>query len=127
MLRASRFLFVPFTMFLATSCLEPTQIMLEITTDVPCATLQGGMAGVAITVGTPAEVEEMAPTVVVPASECIDGFIGTMRVVPNTSPDAPLGIKVAMSLEGNVETRCGSGAEPPSRRFLQGHYCRNRF
>lgn len=75
------------------SCRDPTEITLEITTDLPCsAVLANG--GVAIRVGSPANVEgELAQQI--EARTCVKGRIGSLVVVPSDAIDDQVAIFVA--------------------------------
>lgn len=85
------------------SCLEPTQVQLELTTDVPC----DEVGGVAITVGTPGALESKPPAAV--SLVCRDdGTLGTLVVVPSGERDAELAVRVVAGRNLEVE-QC----EPP--------------
>src|SRR5512137_2909405 len=73
------------------ACREPTQITLEITTDVPCDKL----SDVAITTGpTTAGVEGSAITLLTSKCDKATGRIGSLVVVPSGSVDDAVAIKV---------------------------------
>jgi hypothetical protein len=74
--------------------------MIDLQTDVPCERIKG----VAITVGVPGSVEDAEPTVVTPV--CDGGVVGTLAVTPKTARNAPVMIKVATSIDGDVEKDC---------------------
>ncbi|MCA2978920.1 MAG: hypothetical protein INH37_11580, partial [Myxococcaceae bacterium] len=93
-------------LLLATGCLEPTALRIDVTTDVPCAQ----SAGVTITLGAPGAIEQELPSTV--TRDCRDGTIGWLSVVPQDDRQASVAVRVAMSLGGNVEEDC-----TPERRF----------
>lgn len=71
------------------ACLDPTDITLQLNTDVPCSSLQG----VTVTVGTSSDFETKAPTT--ETSSCSpDGTIGTLVIVPSGSKDEEVAIRV---------------------------------
>jgi outer membrane protein assembly factor BamB len=70
-------------------CQQPTEVTLAITTNVPCAELQG----VTITVGPASQVETMAPSTET-QSCATSGNIGTIVLVPSGSDSAAVDIKV---------------------------------
>lgn len=83
---------------LAPSCLEPTQVQIELTTDVPCAEL----GGVAITVGEPGQIEAKPPAAV--SLSCReDGTLGAIVVVPSGDRDAELSVRVVAGRNLEVE------------------------
>jgi outer membrane protein assembly factor BamB len=74
-----------------TACRAPTEITLELTTDVPCASL----SDVAITVGASAtEVEGSASTVVTSQCDPATGRIGSLVLVPSGGTDDAVAIRV---------------------------------
>ena len=76
------------------SCLDPTEIKLEITTDVPCTTLADN-GGVAISVGPPGD-DSVAPTAVASKCETEDGGVGSLVVVPSADIADDVGIRVVL-------------------------------
>jgi hypothetical protein len=87
----------------APSCLAPTQVELELTTDVPC----DEVGGVSITVGLPGSLETKPPAAV--SLICRDdGTLGTLVVVPSGERDAELAVRVVAGRNLEVE-QC----EPP--------------
>ncbi len=84
----------------AASCREPTEILVELTTDVSCSDV--GLAGGAILrVGAPGTVES-SPTTSVVALSCEGGKLGTIAVVPSGSDDDQVAILAVL----------GSGKNP---------------
>lgn len=102
----------------AVACLEPTAITLQLSTDVPCSSLQG----VTITVGSTGDYETKAPAT--ETSTCSpDGTIGSLVLVPSGSKDAEIAIRVVAGY-GQTADSCeapgyGSGCIV-ARRIL--HY-----
>ena len=83
----------------ATSCKEPTQVIVEARTNVPH---RAGLA-TTFTVGTPGAVEKAEPTTETREPWGADGFVGSLVVVPGTGDDAPLAVKIVMGIR--VEAR----------------------
>ncbi|CAN5808101.1 hypothetical protein BH09MYX1_BH09MYX1_06490 [soil metagenome] len=77
------------------SCREPTEIMLEITTDVSCTDVATA-SGVMVRVGTTDAIESTGTTSIV-ATDCIDGNLGTLAIVPSGSDDDQVAILVAVA------------------------------
>src|SRR5262245_11465059 len=80
--------FVVVILLASTQCQAPTQMTLAVTTDVACTALKG----VTITVGQAAGIDEKAP--VTSTTNCTDGDVGTLVVIPNGSKSAEVAIKV---------------------------------
>ncbi len=74
-------------------CFAPTEITLQITTDIPCASLDG----VAVIVGPPNELETRDPSTV--TTMCDANGIGTLVVTPS-SVSGPVGIAVIAGTKG---------------------------
>jgi outer membrane protein assembly factor BamB len=70
-------------------CQSPTEITLDLSTDVPC----GELTGVSITVGPSSEVETMAPETTTQACSS-SGTIGSLVVVPGGTKNESVDIKV---------------------------------
>jgi hypothetical protein len=81
------------TLFVA--CLDPTEIMVTITTDVPC----GSARGTAIAVGNPGD--DTSP-VVAGTRSCDEGQIGSLAVLPSGNGDI-VGIRVTMGVDTDVD------------------------
>ncbi|HEX8793613.1 MAG TPA: hypothetical protein VF765_21870 [Polyangiaceae bacterium] len=100
------------------ACLDPTDITLQLDTDVPCSSLQG----VTITVGSSGDYETKAPTT--ETHSCSpDGTIGSLVLVPSGNKDAEVAIRVVAG-DGQTADSCqppgyGSGCIV-ARRIL--HY-----
>jgi hypothetical protein len=87
---------------LGVGCLDPTEVVLDVRTDVPCAH-PATWRGVAISVGQPGEdVESRAPVLTTTACDS-SGAIGTLAVVPTGSKDAPIGVRVVAGITRNPE------------------------
>jgi alpha-tubulin suppressor-like RCC1 family protein len=87
------------TAALLLGCRAPTEITLELTTDIPC----GDLDGTAITVGAPGEVESKTEGTV--THSCGEtGRIGSLVVVPSGATDAHLDIKVVAGRGYPVES-----------------------
>lgn len=83
-------------------CRDPTQITLTIRTDAACS----DVAGTAISVGDPNQVEDLAP--VATTSSCspdpAGGDIGSLVLVPADADDAAVGVKVTLSVAETIES-----------------------
>ena len=89
-------------------CLDPTQIQLEVHTNVDCA----DVGGTTIIAGVPGAIETDPPVVAstdvcTPTTE--GGDIGSLVLIPNDDDESRVGIKVVLSVGGNVD-EC---LEPP--------------
>jgi hypothetical protein len=84
------------------ACLSPTQVLLEVRTNVDC-TNPAHWRGVAISVGQPGvDVESRAP--VLTTTSCgASGELGTLVVVPTGPKDAQVGIRVVAGITRNPE------------------------
>ncbi|HEY8079399.1 MAG TPA: hypothetical protein VIF62_34950 [Labilithrix sp.] len=76
----------------ALDCRQATQIELEITSDEPCANVQG----TTITVGRIGEIESRPPTA--SATTCDSGRIGSLVVVPSGANEDDIAIKVVAGI-----------------------------
>ena len=80
------------------SCLEPTQITLDIRTDVRCDQAKG----ISITAGDQGSVQTAPPRLV--SRDCSpDGRIGTLVVTPEGDRDADVAFRVVMGVDVPVE------------------------
>ena len=87
--------------FLAVSfsaCLAPTQLTLELRTDVPCSSVRG----VSITVGSPGTIEGAPPSTTTNACND-DGNIGTIAVAPAGSKAGRIAIRAILGVDVPVE------------------------
>ena len=78
----------------AISCKEPTQVIVEARTNAPH---RPGLA-TSFTVGGPGQVEKAEPTTETREPWGVDGFIGSLVVVPGTRDDAQLAVKIVMGV-----------------------------
>ena len=79
------------------SCLEATQILIDVRTDVSCTTLRG----TGVIAAEPGRVERAAATTV--SRQCEGrGIIGTLVLTPRTSKDADVAIKVVAGVDVDV-------------------------
>jgi hypothetical protein len=91
-------------------CLGPTEIVLEVRTNVPC-TNEASWRGVAISVGQPGvDVESRSPVLTTSACSAT-GEVGTLAVVPTGRRDAQVGIRVVAGLARNPEDCAAAGYE----------------
>ncbi|MGO9837697.1 MAG: hypothetical protein ACLP1X_26215 [Polyangiaceae bacterium] len=91
----------------AVACENPTEVTLVLTTNLPCATLQG----TTITVGTADEIEEKAP--VAETGKCIAGSsglntIGTFVLVPSQGRSAAFAVRIVSGVD-RLATDCAPG------------------
>jgi hypothetical protein len=84
------------------ACLGATQIVLDVRTNVPCAS-SASWQGVAISVGQPGvDVESRAPVLTTTACGA-GGEVGTLVIVPSGSDNAEVGIRVVAGITRNPE------------------------
>src|SRR5438105_9749325 len=83
-------------------CLSPTQISVEIVTDVPCAEVNG----VAAWVGAPGIELAAAPPKLSADHPCDTGRIGSFVVTPSGGKSDEVGIEVALGIDGGVASAC---------------------
>jgi hypothetical protein len=87
---------------LAASCREPTEITLQVRTNLPCASDEK-WKGAAVYLGEPgADVERASPTLVATACDS-DGRIGSLVVVPSDSKSELLGVRVVAGITRKPE------------------------
>jgi hypothetical protein len=89
----------------SSSCLDPTEIVLEIGTDVACSVV--AQNGVAITVGRTGDDGGVAIMTNLCAS---DGGIGSLAITPSGAVDDPIGIRVVLGVDASVDA-CGPNYE----------------
>lgn len=77
------------------ACRSPTQITVEMTTDVPC----GSQQGASLTVGVPEQLENKPVTSTAVACDPTTGRIGSVVIVPSGSDSDDVGIKVVLGLD----------------------------
>jgi len=84
-------------------CREPTQITLRISTDIPC----GEVGKTAVAVGRLGALEkkDAAST----TSNCRDGYIGTLVIVPSGADDSEVGVRIVTGLGPTPEACVASG------------------
>jgi hypothetical protein len=76
------------------SCLDATQITLEVRTDLPCALTRG----LSITAGSPGTTERAAPST--ETSQCLPtGEIGTLVVTPENGKSSEVSFRVVMGVD----------------------------
>src|SRR4051794_3435682 len=83
---------------LAPSCLSPTQITLDLRTDVDCSSVQG----TAVSAAAPGSVERGAPKLTTRRCEST-GSIGTLVVSPESGTDARVAIRIVTGVSVPVE------------------------
>jgi hypothetical protein len=89
------------------ACVDPTQIQVEITTDIPCDKL----SGTEITVGRLGELDgRRAPTAA--TQTCQGGRIGGIVIVPSRDPSDEVGIAVVTGIDGTAVDTC----RPPYKK-----------
>jgi len=84
------------------SCLAPTEIILVLSTNVACAVV--GQNGIAIALGDPGDEDSGIATTTTLCSD--DGGIGTAVLVPHSSIDQPIGIRVTLGIDAAADN-CG--------------------
>jgi hypothetical protein len=91
---------------LLAGCRDPTEVTLVISTDVPCAMLNG----TTITVGTPDSVETKAT--VADTQDCVNGNIGTFVVVPSSGQSDAFAVRVVSGIGAKAARDCTPGGQP---------------
>jgi hypothetical protein len=86
-------------------CREPTQMVVEVFTDVPCPEL----GGVTISVGPGGDFETREPVATGTKCDASNGRVGSLYVVPSGSPSDEVGIKVVGAI--GLDPRA---CEPPA-------------
>jgi len=84
------------------SCLAPTEIILVLSTNVACAVVQKN--GIAIALGEPNDEDSGIATTTQLCSD--DGGVGTAVLVPHSSIDQPIGIRVTLGIDAAAD-QCG--------------------
>jgi hypothetical protein len=100
--RLSSLLLLGAAFSLVMSCRSPTQIVLNVSTDMPC-TDPLAWRGVAVYVGKPGrDVDEVSATLV--TRECdANGAVGSLVVVPSGDKDGEVGLRVVAGIEHTPE------------------------
>lgn len=96
----------------ATGCQPPTQVSLELSTDVPCNEL----AETSITLGVLGGLATKDPATV--TSLCSGGTIGSLIVVPIESDEAELAFQIVSSTNGKAADTCTSEATYDDRCII---------
>lgn len=78
------------------SCLDPTQITVDITTDVPCADTKG----TSLVGGAPGATERASPTTT--TRDCENGRVGTLVSTPSNDKDVDASFVVVMGVDRPV-------------------------
>ena len=84
------------------ACLEPTQVTIEIKTDILCSEI----ASTAILVGNDYQELETDPPAATETLTCIDGRIGSLVLVPKSKKNETLAIKVATAIRPHNGAEC---------------------
>jgi hypothetical protein len=90
---------------LVVSCRGATEIFVEARTNLA---YRDGLV-TTFTVGAPAETEGLAPTTESREPWSVDGFVGSLAVVPNSGSDGRVSVKVVLGID-----RAASTCQPPS-------------
>ncbi len=97
---------LPVMLVSAPGCRSPTEVSLDLTTDVPCASFTGA----SVAVGTQDTVETKPPATT--TSTCnAGGTIGSLVIVPSGSDDAEITIRVAGGVNRDPETCTDDAAD----------------
>ncbi|MEZ4220129.1 MAG: DUF5050 domain-containing protein [Polyangiaceae bacterium] len=88
---------------LLSRCREPTQIMLEVTTDASCVDVRG----TSITVGSAAAVEQKSPAA--RTTHCSSGRVGSLAVVPSGDKDDEVAVRVVTGVGKSPEACIDDG------------------
>ena len=98
---------------LAVACQEPTQIVLLLTTDIPCQRV----VDIGIAARSLSQDAEQAPFSAV-VSTCRDGNIGSMVVVPAGPDDKPIAVRVVAGIDRSSAACVEQGGCVTARRSL---------
>ncbi|MCC6558094.1 MAG: hypothetical protein IT372_34535, partial [Polyangiaceae bacterium] len=92
---------IPLAAAVVLGCRAPTQVTVEVSTDVPCAELRG----VTLTVGEPGALEALSPTTATDA--CAQGDprsrVGSIVVVPSDEIDDAFGLRIVGGVDGEAD------------------------
>ncbi len=88
------------SLVLLAGCRDPTQITVEITTDVPCDQTKR----TAITVASLEAFERGKASAVTTTTSCHDGRVGSLVVIPSGDRSADLSIRVVTGVDQDVDT-----------------------
>lgn len=89
----------------APGCREPTEVTVEVWSDVPCAELRG----TSITVARPGAIETAQPRTVATTCDAKSGFVGSLVVVPSGARSEDLAVRVVAGIGAPAES-----CAPPS-------------
>lgn len=90
-------------------CRAPTEIIVDVTTDIPCASL----TRTSITAGRHPAIEGLPPATI--TSQCgADGQIGSIVVIPGDDDDGPVAVRVIGGKGQDVETCKAPEYGPPA-------------
>src|SRR5262249_41430860 len=100
------------------ACRSPTQVRIEVTTDLPCTEVSGS----GIAVGPSAEVVESRPSASV-AATCTDGVIGTLVLSPSAGDGDEFAVRAVLASGGKSIDACVAPSYGPgcivARRALR--------
>lgn len=96
--------------FALVGCKDPTEVTIEVTTDVPC-TGTTGVRATNVVVGLLGDggIEDRPPSST--QTRCADGYVGTLVVVPSGAKDDPIAFKVTTGL-GKSPDDCPAAGGP---------------
>jgi outer membrane protein assembly factor BamB len=94
---------LPFALLIG-ACRSPTQITVDVQTDVPCS----AVTTTSFTSGVLGAIESAPPTT--ETTSCEGGHIGSVVLVPSGSDTAEVGFKVVTALNGSTIDLCSSAA-----------------
>lgn len=89
--------------FVATSCQDPTEVVIEVRTNVP---YRAGIV-TAFTVGPPGDTELADPSTETRDPWGADGFVGSLVLVPKSSKTASVSVKVVMGIRRDTRECIG--------------------
>lgn len=91
------------------ACREPTAIVLEVTTDVPCADVVSG-GGIDVRIGAANSVET-TPTSQFQTLQCEGGRIGSLTIIPSGDDQDQVGLFVAVASKANPSIEQGKSVD----------------
>lgn len=89
------------------SCQDPTQVRLELSTDVPCSQVED----TSITAGDASALESGQPSAVTTACDASTGRIGSLVLVPSGEKDARVRVRVVTGVKKSAEACVRDGYE----------------
>jgi sulfatase modifying factor 1 len=97
-----------------TACRSPTQISVDVETDVPCTQV----SATAFTAGELGAIESLPATSA--STTCSDGHLGTEVLLPSGASNAAVGFKIVTALNGATTAACSGAAAANDANCIVG-------